>query len=73
MVRSSIVFAGITIAAVSGASGWIGGVLVTRAQIVAMVEQLPAGPVAGSVSIPDASGLGPEAYLMPRTCLARYR
>jgi hypothetical protein len=52
--RSSLVFAGITIAAVSAASGWIGGVMVTRAQVMAIVDRLP--PADGG----SPGSLGPE-------------
>jgi hypothetical protein len=45
--RLSRVFAGITIAAVSATAGWIGGIMVTRAQVIAIVDQLPATGTAG--------------------------
>jgi hypothetical protein len=45
--RLSRVFAGITIAAVSATAGWIGGIMVTRAQVIAIVDQLPAPTPAG--------------------------
>jgi hypothetical protein len=72
VLHSSTVFAGITIAAFSGAAGWIGGVMVTRAQVVALVEQLPPqGDVPGRVPI-DLAVVGEEAARPADCSLTRH-
>ena len=69
--RLSRVFACLTLVAVSAASGWIGGVMVTRAQVLAVVDQLSRQARAATGAPTEVSR--PEDYFKPSTCFARYR